>query len=346
MVRPKKHFNVDIDAKILTIKTQKEEMGEVLEEQSIVDKLYMPIMNDKSIKNITIHHVLLVLNQQMKLNGLRKRTIEDYHYQFKRFAEMVKVEYIHEINADKIYEYLSILGDIKDISKLNRLKTLTAILGRCYDNGWIKSKYWKNIKIKVDKSIKQPSNERELSILLSILDKATYSGFRDSVAVLLLYKTGIRITTLGLLEEKHIDFNNQALCLTGDIMKSHKALKLPLDDDMCSLLHQLIEVNREMRREYKEKNTNIFLTSTATPIKNTVSPSNLIAKNLYKYSKRYGLKNINAHSIRRLYAQNLIKRGANINLVSHALGHDSLHTTSRYLYLDEETVAKNLRDYL
>ncbi|MGE7999870.1 tyrosine-type recombinase/integrase [Lysinibacillus sp. NPDC093190] len=101
-----------------------------------------------------------------------------------------------------------------------------------------------------------------------------------------------------------------------------------------------------MRREYKQKNSYIFLTTHATPINDTVSPANLIAKNLWKYSRLYGLKNINAHSIRRLYAQNLIKRGANINLVSHALGHDSLHTTSRYLYLDEETVAESLRDYL
>ena len=74
------------------------------------------------------------------------------------------------------------------------------------------------------------------------------------------------------------------------------------------------EVNREIRREYQNKNRYIFLTSTATPIKDTVSPSNLIAKNLWKYSKRYGLKTFNAHSIRRLYAQNLINRGANINL--------------------------------
>lgn len=66
----------------------------------------------------------------------------------------------------------------------------------------------------MDKTIKQPSNENELNILLSLLDKTTYSGFRDSVAVLLLYKTGIRITTLGLLEEKHIDFNSQMLSLT------------------------------------------------------------------------------------------------------------------------------------
>ncbi|MGE7999871.1 hypothetical protein ACQKOF_14565 [Lysinibacillus sp. NPDC093190] len=88
MVRPKKNINVDLDTKILAIQARKEEEP-ISEEQSIVDKLYMPIVNDKSIKNLTINHVLLVLNQQMKLNGLRKR-----------FAEMVKVEYLHEINVD------------------------------------------------------------------------------------------------------------------------------------------------------------------------------------------------------------------------------------------------------
>ena len=61
-------------------------------------------------------------------------------------------------------------------------------------------------------------------------------------------------------------------------MKSHKALKLPIDDDLCSLLYQLIEVNREIRREYKQKNSYIFLTTHATPINDTVSPANLIAK--------------------------------------------------------------------
>ncbi len=89
----------------------------------------------------------------MRLNGLRKRTIDDYIYQFKRFAELVDVAYLHEINADKIYEYLSLLCEIKDISKFNRLKTLTSVLGRCYEKMGVKVKYWKNIEIKVNRTI-------------------------------------------------------------------------------------------------------------------------------------------------------------------------------------------------
>ena len=284
MVRPKKIINVEVDSRMLAIQSQKEkEEQEQLDEH---DSFYIPTLERKSIRNISVHYAMEILTQQMKLSGLRKRTINDYNYQFNRFAEKVNIEYIHEITTEKIYEYLSMMSGVKDVSKLNRLKTLTAILGRCYDNGWVQKKFWKNIKIKIDKTVKKPTEENELSILLSLLDKTTYSGFRDSVAVLLLYKTGIRITTLGLLEEKHIDFSNQMLVLTGDIMKSHKALKLPLDDDMCTLLHQLIDVNRELRREYNQKGSYLFITSNAIPIKNTVSPANLISKNLWKYSKQ------------------------------------------------------------
>lgn len=71
MVRPKKYINIDVDTRILAIQAQTEEEP-ISEEQGIVDKLYLPIVNEKSIKNITIHHALLVLNQQMRLNGLRK----------------------------------------------------------------------------------------------------------------------------------------------------------------------------------------------------------------------------------------------------------------------------------
>lgn len=52
------------------------------------------------------------------------------------------------------------------------------------------SKFWTNIKIKVNTSVKEATKERELALLLSLLDKSTYSGLRDSIAILLLYKTG------------------------------------------------------------------------------------------------------------------------------------------------------------
>ncbi|MFJ7950260.1 hypothetical protein ACIQZG_01910 [Lysinibacillus sp. NPDC096418] len=59
MVRSKKYINVD--TKILAIQAQKEEEP-ISEEQSIVDKLYILNVNNKSNQIITIHHALPVLN--------------------------------------------------------------------------------------------------------------------------------------------------------------------------------------------------------------------------------------------------------------------------------------------
>ncbi|WP_254660093.1 tyrosine-type recombinase/integrase [Lysinibacillus xylanilyticus] len=227
-----------------------------------------------------------------------------------------------------------------------RLKQIKAVLSKCHDNGWYESMFWKNIKIKVNTSVKEATTERELTLLLSLLDKSTYSGLRDSIAILLLYKTGIRIKTLGLLREQNIDFDNMLLKLQGEIMKAHRPLILPLDDEMCTLLRELISINDGVRKEHREKNDYIFLSNIGVPISNTVSPSNLIAKNLWVYSKKWNLKNVNPHSIRRLYAQNLVKRGADINLVSHALAHSDLSTTSKYLGLNVNNVARNLREFL
>lgn len=80
---------------------------------------------------------------------------------------------------------------------------------------------------------------------------------------------------------------------------------------------------------------------------NTSKSSNCaISKQLNKYSKRFGLENINAHAIRRAYAKNLHDKGASIALISKALGHSDLAVTTQYLDLDVEEVAKDLREYL
>jgi len=337
--------NSNIDLDLFTIKTEKDSKEEVVKKtnNSIVK---IDPFDEMDSRNIKIEHALKILNQQWRLSGLRPRTIDSYNYNFKRFVEITKVGYLHEINNEKIYQYLSSFENVKDTSLQGRLKQIKAVLSKCHDNGWYNSKFWKNIKIKVNTSVKEAATEKELALLLSLLDKSTYSGMRDSIAILLLYKTGIRIKTLGALREQNIDFDNMLLKLQGEIMKAHRPLILPLDDEMCTLLRELISINDDVRKEHREKNDYIFLSNIGVPISNTVSPSNLIAKNLWMYSKKWNLKNVNPHSIRRLYAQNLMKRGADINLISHALAHSNLSTTSIYMGLNVNLVARNLREFL
>ncbi|KGR91359.1 integrase [Ureibacillus massiliensis 4400831 = CIP 108448 = CCUG 49529] len=284
-----------------------------------------------------------VINQ-MQVSGYRPRTIKDYKTIMMNFQKATAITYLEEITVDTIYSWLDSMRVVNQ-TKLTRLKVVKSFLGKCFDNGWLSMNFWKSINVKVDKKVKKGAKPNDIAILVSLIDKSTFIGLRDVTAILTMYKTGVRINTLGQLEENHIDFDNRVLALNGAILKNHQLLKLPIDDQLIQLFQVLIKQNRKIREYYGESNTNIFVSIKGTAL-NTKSTNNAISKQLTKYSKKFGLENINAHAIRRAYAKNLLDKGASIALISKALGHANLEVTTQYLDLDVEEVAKDLREYL
>lgn len=284
-----------------------------------------------------------IIIKQMVIAGYRKRTISDYQYYIDNFLKVTKVEYLEEITQEKIYEWLDSMN-VSNQTKLTRLKCLKAFLGRCFDNRWIESKFWKVISIKVDNKVKEGATDKEVNLLLSLLDLTDYIQLRDAVATLLMYRTGIRLKTLSELEECHIDFDSNLLLLDGEIMKNRQQLKLPIDNTLKNLLLVLIEQNQKIRQVYKKQNNLVFVTKRGDSVQN--STTNAINRRLKKYSKQYGINNINPHALRRGFAKNLLDKGANITLISKALGHSNIEVTTKYLFLDTEEVANGLRDFL
>ncbi|KJJ41388.1 integrase [Bacillus subtilis] len=294
--------------------------------------------------SMLISNAIDTIIRQMKVSGNRSRTISDYVLHVQHFQKVVNAKFVKDITADSIYMWLDYM-DVSNQTKLTRLKCLKAFLSRCFDNGWIKVKFWKTINIKVDQKVKEGAAEREVNILLSLLDLGNFIQLRDAVAVLLMYKTGIRINTLSQLEERHIDFNNCFLNLDGSIMKNHQQIKLPFDTSLRNLIEILTKQNEIIRREYGKKNFLLFITKYGDTI--VTSPThNNIQKRLNKYSKMYGLRNINPHALRRGFARSLLDKGANVAVISKALGHSDISVTTKYLYLDVDEVANNLRSFL
>lgn len=312
---------------------------------SITNELLKPKSEaDSIVKGMSAEKALSMISRQMKLNGYRERTLNDYNLIFNQFIQTTGIKNLEEITVNTIYQWLESM-DVSASTKLTRLKCLKAVLGKCFNNGWLQSKFWLTVQIKVDKKIKSGAKENDLNVLLSLLDTSTFIGLRDAVAVLTLYKTGVRIKTLGQIREGQIDFENGMLNLDGSIMKNHKFLKLPIDEQLIELYKVLIEQNEKIRTYYEQENDFLFITKKGTCI-NSSSTNNAISKQLNKYSKRYELPNINPHAIRRAFAKNLYDKGANVALISKALGHSDLSVTTQYLDLEVDEVADSLRDYL
>lgn len=243
--------------------------------------------------SILISNALDVITRQMGVSGNRSRTISDSVLHVEHFQSVTNIQCVADITANTIYKWLDSMK-VSNQTKLTRLKCLKAFLSRCFDNRWIEMKFWKTINIKVDQKVKEGVTEHDVSVLLSLLDLGNFIHLRDAAAVLLMYKTGIRINTLVQLEERHIDFNSKVLNLEGSIMKNHQQIKLPFDDYLKKLLEILTKQNTIIRREYGKQNSLLFITKYGDIISTSPTHNN-IQKRLNKYSRMYGLKNINPH---------------------------------------------------
>jgi site-specific recombinase XerD len=293
---------------------------------------------------MTVDQALATVIRQMEISGNRPRTISDYSIQVHDFVEKTKLKYMENITSEKIYDWLWHMN-VSNQTKLTRLKCLKAFLSRCFSNGWLDTQFWKPITIRVDSNVKEGAAEREIRTLLCVLNLGDFVQLRDATAALLMFKTGIRINTIVHLENKHIDFSEKLLRLDGAIMKNHDQLLLPFDDTLDRLLRVLLRQNDAIRREHGVQNNYVFITKQGGVISNSPTHNN-IQKRLNKYSKEFGLRNINPHALRRGFAKSLLNKGANIAEISKALGHSNLSVTTQYLHLDKEEVAENLRKYL
>jgi len=219
------------------------------------------IQNQAFYSKITIQKAFLIIKRQMEVSNYRPRTISDYELYVTRFASKMNLQYLDEIDVNAIYSWLDTM-EVSPQTKLSRLKCLKAFLSKCMDNGWIRQRFWKQINIKVDLKVKEAASERELRILLSLLDMKDFVQLRDATAALLIYKSGIRMNSISQLKETHIDFNQRLLKLDGHIMKNHQEIILPFDDTLNDLLRALVKHNNKIRREYGVKNEFIFIIST------------------------------------------------------------------------------------
>lgn len=121
----------------------------------------------------------------MEISGNRPRTIGDYSIYVKHFEATTGLKFIDEITSDHVYDWLAGM-DVSNQTKLTRLKCFKAFLSRCFDNSWIGIRFWKKINVKVDGNIKEGATERDIRVLLSVLDLGDFVQLRDATAALLM----------------------------------------------------------------------------------------------------------------------------------------------------------------
>lgn len=123
----------------------------------------------------------------------------------------------------------------------------------------------------------------------------------------ILYYTGIRISELKNLKHSQ---NKNSLVIYG---KGMKYREIPI-------VKRINDINFEEYNKYSKKQ-------------------------IYRVIKNYWPAWVTPHTFRRSFCTNLIRKGANIKIVSMIMGHSRIETTARYLHFTNNDVVRELENY-
>lgn len=147
---------------------------------------------------------------------------------------------------------------------------------------------------------------------------------RNWLMFAILFTTGIRVNELRKIKIKAIVNKKVEIKCKGSLYR-----RVLIPDYLDSLLKNWKRNNICSSRKNKEISNNQII----------------------KIIKNIGIKYLNIsitpHSLRRSYATNLLRKGIDLKTVSKLMGHKSINTTSKYIYLTEKEIfdkVKNIFD--
>ncbi len=151
----------------------------------------------------------------------------------------------------------------------------------------------------------------------------TWQGKTDQLLLNIFYATGMRLSELINLQEKHIDFSNAQLKVLG---KGNKERILPVSNDLCQQIKAYIADKQKLALEVTSNS--LFINE-----KGKI----LYAKYVYRVvnaqlNKVTTINKKSPHVLRHTFATHLTNNGADLNAVKELLGHSSLAATQIYTH--------------
>lgn len=103
---------------------------------------------------------------------------------------------------------------------------------------------------RIEKLLPVVLSHEEIQKMLSVIDKSTYHGFRDSVIIEVLYACGLRISELLNLKKGDIYFKHEYIKVLG---KGNKERLVPIGEKALQLLDLYIRNHRSKLKKIDQK---------------------------------------------------------------------------------------------
>lgn len=175
----------------------------------------------------------------------------------------------------------------------------------------------------------------EVDAIMSSVDLATKSGYRDRAILEILYGCGLRVSEAVNLKISDIFFTEGYVRIIG---KGNKQRIVPLGEVASEFVRAYLNVRPLPCKGYEDY---LFLNLRGKSL-SRISMFNIVKKQSFIAGIT---KEISPHTFRHSFATHLIENGADLRVVQEMLGHESILTTEIYTHIDSKTWQKNILDH-
>ncbi len=279
--------------------------------------------------------------------GRALKTIENYDHYLSVFLQFIKIDRPEDITDARVREFRLWLNrqpvgfSGKTVSRRTQNYYLIAIRAflKYLARQEIKTMPSERIELaKVTERVLDLITSDELALLLATPKGDDIKSVRDKAILELLFSTGLRLSELNSLT-RDINLKSDELSIRGkggkvrvvfisdaakDCLKKYLAMRKDMSDAL------FVQAGKEIPGGARAKNAEIGPLTDRT-----------VERIVKHYAIKAGIsKRVTPHTMRHLFATDLLSNGADIRSVQALLGHSSIVTTQIYTHVTD----KHLRD--
>ena len=290
--------------------------------------------------------------------GISEGTLHQYKENFRFFCEYLILKkysfFLETINTELFREWIMYMQfehirfkdiktrEIKEIrlkpSTINtRIKTMKVMFNTLYQNQLVTTNPLQHIKkVNEPEELIQVLSEKEINALISVMDKDTYTTFRDYVLTVFLLDTMLRVSEAITLKKADMNKEGGFLIVRASVAKNRKARTVPVSKKVITLLNQLMKEN-----EYGFHSEFIFAVS-----EYSFYNRHNYNQRLKEYAKLANIeKNVHPHLFRHTSATKWLENGGGLEELRLILGHSKYDMVKRYAHIADNSIITASKKY-
>jgi len=237
------------------------------------------------------------------------------------------VNYVSDISEDDVLTFISSAQNCKD-KYLNTARLFCRFL---YENKYID----RNVEYVIGRN-NYPKREKlpsvydadEIKRIEESVGQSSAVGKRDYAMLLLATRLGLRSSDIAGLRFGNLNWDHNVICLTQS--KTKKVIELPLLADVGEAIINSLKYGRPVSGQQQ-----VFLSACAPyrPVNrlviNGAVSRTIIASGVDITGRKFG-----PHAMRHTLANQLLRNGTSLPVISETLGHSDTQATMNYLRID------------